>query len=815
MLALGEEVPPEWPDDAALTTEDGDLGSTSIRVRWTEATDNVGVSRYVVYLDGEPAGTTTAGTRVLRLNGLQPDTEYDVAVQAVDSRGSESTDGPTLTVRTLPSDSVELRPLEGTVAAGGTAALSWEAPVGADEVLLRRYVGDTLVDEQSLATDADDVEQTGLAADTTYGFQVFVRTGDQVRAFTERIELRTRALSFDTLTWEPTMIGDVAQRGLVVPITATAERGRDVTVAVDYQSWYDDAHALLDAPATRTALVTLTEEPTQPGTYRGGFELVDGIAQVTRMRGTVTDGAGHVLDRTSPRSAVGVSSELSVEIDAPAGAFTGGWVQATGEQWYGQPIGTDSVVPFPNARAGTYQVKVYDDLGDLMGSWDDVRVRPGLLTQVSVQPQLPASLELVVRDEANVPVDNGYAELRDHETGEWLGLAYLGSDGRAVVSRLRAGQVLDVDLDFPDHALLRDHQQRVTIAPGLNRVEVTAQGVARATLRGVVSYEDGEPVEGALVRVVQTHGGTSHTFTDQTDESGGYNLRALAGPGQVSVTAGALSHREEVDLTGGGSTTRDVTLHGPRMYSLRLRLFTRSPGAGAEVGPVPLDWRTAVHYGMSLKVEGQHQWYTASTVADDGSTLTTVNGALGQRLEWCIDGREPRLVPTCDHDHARQRPLGHPGDARRTGHGAPGPGPGRWHRRVTTSAATSTASTATVGRSSPAATTTDRSVRWRRRATTSWCSPPMPSPGGRRSPSSPTRSRSISATSSSVARPPSPGPATRCRRHAAKPCRAARSSCGRRGATTRHLPRPAPSPGSRSRPVRRCWTTACCSTASP
>lgn len=646
VLAFAEEVPPEWPDSAVVTTQDGDIGSTSLRVRWTEATDNVGVSRYRVYLDGDFAGTTPADTRVLRLSGLEPDTEYDVTVQAVDSRGSESTDGPTALLRTLPADSVQLRPLEGTVAPGGVVSLSWEAPSNVDEVLVRRHVGDVVAEEQSLAPDADTTTQSGLAADTPYGFQVFVRIGEQVRAFSERIELRTRPMTIDSVTWEPVMVGPVAQRGLVVPITVVAERGRSVTATVDFQSWYDDQHRLLDVPVARSALVTLAEDPAQPGTYRGGFEVVDGVAELTRVGAAVRDGAGHEVTRTSPRPAVGVSSELAVEVEAPTGSFAGGFVQATGPGWYGQPIGTGRVVTFPNPVPGKYEVRVYDSLGDQMGVLADVPVRPGLLTSRTVQPRLPASLEVVVRSETGAPVTDGSVEVRDHASGEWLGRVPLDGTGRATTPRLRTGQVLDLLVDFPDRTLLRDQQREVTVVAGVNRVDVTAAGVPRPDLSGVVAYEDGDPVEGALVRLVQTLDGFTHTFVDQTGQDGRYDLRGLSGVGQLSVTAGTLSHREEVDLTGG-ATTRDVTLHGPRMYTLRLRLFTRSPGATSEVGPVALDWRTAVHYGMRITVDGRYQWYTSSAVADDGSTLVSVNGTPGQRLDWCIEGHEPRLAATC------------------------------------------------------------------------------------------------------------------------------------------------------------------------
>ena len=64
------------------------ISITGATVSWTPATDDVGVARYQVSVDGSDAGTTTADS--LDLTGLDCGTAYDVAVRAADAAGNVS-----------------------------------------------------------------------------------------------------------------------------------------------------------------------------------------------------------------------------------------------------------------------------------------------------------------------------------------------------------------------------------------------------------------------------------------------------------------------------------------------------------------------------------------------------------------------------------------------------------------------------------------------------------------------------------------------------------------------------------------------------
>lgn len=649
-LALGEVVPPEWPEGATLEAAPGGIGSTTLRLQWSEATDNAAVTGYRVYRDGAVVGVTNAATRRLDLDGLTPDTSYTFTVQAIDGRGSLSTDGPSATVRTLPEDSTELRPLRATARPGG-ADLTWEAATGASELLVRTYLGETQVDERTLAGTATSAQLRGLAAETAYTFQVFARTGETVRAFTERAGVTTPPLSFASLTWTvPTIRPDLARRGSTATITAVADPGRQVSVAVRHLSWYDDEHRFLDTPRSVTSIVQLTESGT-PGTYTGGFELVDGVARIDQMVGTVADGHGHQLDRTSARGPIRVSSNVAVTIDAPAGSLAGARLQLTSqaaEEWASRTVDGGAVVTFDElATATDYVVRVLDDRGQVSAERLDLAVRDGLATALTLRPVLPASLTVAVSRTDGGPLWNASAELRDVRTDQVVGTRSLDTAGSVTFAGLQEDQQVQVRVRYRAEDMLEDNRPApITLEPGTNRLDLVAQPLARASVSGTVRYQDGSPVVGARIQLSQEHGTRNLGFSARSDASGRYTVEGLARPGQLSITSGQLRAGHDVDL-GNGPVTRDATLSGPQVYQLRMRFFTRAPGNPTEVGPIPLDWRTFVDLGMSVRVDGQYVGLGTPPTGEDGSALLSIDGAFGQEVEWCVHGDNAGLARTC------------------------------------------------------------------------------------------------------------------------------------------------------------------------
>ncbi|MFF5445526.1 fibronectin type III domain-containing protein [Streptomyces sp. NPDC012888] len=119
--------PPTAPASAAGSP----AGPRTVRLSWSAATDDSGVTAYDVYRDGvrihSVAGTET-GTR---LTGLRPDTVYTFTVRARDGADNSSPDSPPVDVTTEPADGPGpgTAPADFTATAGpGTVTLSWLPP---------------------------------------------------------------------------------------------------------------------------------------------------------------------------------------------------------------------------------------------------------------------------------------------------------------------------------------------------------------------------------------------------------------------------------------------------------------------------------------------------------------------------------------------------------------------------------------------------------------------------------------------------------------------------------------------------------------
>jgi len=95
--------PPRWVTDYISVYPNS---TTEINVSWTEsdATDDVGIVEYRIYVNGTLYKTVDGDTTYTTLTGLNPSTEYTVVVVAVDEDGCESSNNPSRTETTPDPD---------------------------------------------------------------------------------------------------------------------------------------------------------------------------------------------------------------------------------------------------------------------------------------------------------------------------------------------------------------------------------------------------------------------------------------------------------------------------------------------------------------------------------------------------------------------------------------------------------------------------------------------------------------------------------------------------------------------------------------
>lgn len=104
------------PDTTAPTSPinlvANNITQNSATLNWTAATDDVGVVLYRVYNNGIFLNSTEDPVTSYSLNGLSPNTEYNITIRAVDASSNESTDSNPLVFSTLKINSSENQPEE-------------------------------------------------------------------------------------------------------------------------------------------------------------------------------------------------------------------------------------------------------------------------------------------------------------------------------------------------------------------------------------------------------------------------------------------------------------------------------------------------------------------------------------------------------------------------------------------------------------------------------------------------------------------------------------------------------------------------------
>ncbi|MDB2587676.1 DUF5011 domain-containing protein [Flavobacteriaceae bacterium] len=162
-----DQTPPTVPTNLSATG----ITTTSFTLSWNASTDNVGVDRYEVFIDGLSQGTQ-AGTSTL-ISGLNPSTQYSAAVRALDAAGNPSNQSNSLSVTTATPPDTIAPTVPGNLTASNVGEtsldLSWAAST--DNVGVSGY--EIFQEGNSLGTTTTtSYNVSSLSPETTYGFSV-------------------------------------------------------------------------------------------------------------------------------------------------------------------------------------------------------------------------------------------------------------------------------------------------------------------------------------------------------------------------------------------------------------------------------------------------------------------------------------------------------------------------------------------------------------------------------------------------------------------------------------------------------------------
>lgn len=166
-------TPPTW---SGTSLSSSTHSYTSVTLNWTAATDNLGVTGYAIYEDGNPTAiATTAGTTFSYVdNGETPGTTHTYTVKAFDAAANYSAASNLITVTTTPDTTppAKVLGLGGTSSAKRSMTINWSA--SSDNVAV---VGYQIFSNGTLATTVPSptVSQfySGLSNSTVYNITVY------------------------------------------------------------------------------------------------------------------------------------------------------------------------------------------------------------------------------------------------------------------------------------------------------------------------------------------------------------------------------------------------------------------------------------------------------------------------------------------------------------------------------------------------------------------------------------------------------------------------------------------------------------------
>ena len=149
--------------DAPTAVRTADVTETTAKVAWAEASDNVGVVGYNVYVNDTKVNAELVTATEYDLTGLTASTEYSVKVTAVDAAGNESEESEAATFTTAKAADTEAPSVPTDVKASDVkktgATVTWTASTDNEEVAgYNVYVNGTQVNDTLVATTEYTVE---------------------------------------------------------------------------------------------------------------------------------------------------------------------------------------------------------------------------------------------------------------------------------------------------------------------------------------------------------------------------------------------------------------------------------------------------------------------------------------------------------------------------------------------------------------------------------------------------------------------------------------------------------------------------------
>ena len=260
-LVKNDTAAPTWPQASTVTASN--LGVNAVTLNWTPAEDDTGVTAYEIYRGTDKIGTVAGNINSYEVMNLNAGTEYTFSVQAGDEAGNISTDGPAVTVSTLPDNgqadtTAPTWPQASTVTASaiGINAVTLNWTPAEDDTGVTVY--EIYSQNGIIGTAAGNINRydvINLNASTEYTFTV--QAGDQA--------------------------GNVSTDGPTVTLTTLPDNGQGDTEAPE---WLEGS-SITVSEVSQTGM-TLTWPAAQDNAAVTGYAIYNGDMQLAVVQGNVT-----------------------------------------------------------------------------------------------------------------------------------------------------------------------------------------------------------------------------------------------------------------------------------------------------------------------------------------------------------------------------------------------------------------------------------------------------------------------------------------------------------------------------------------------
>jgi hypothetical protein len=273
-------------------------------------------------------------------------------------------------------------------------------------------------------------------------------------------------------------------------ITGIAKGGRTMQATVSYKTWLDEGGNRLPSPRTAEMLIQMNETAQASGEYAGTFAIIEGIAELSSLKATLSDGAGGSIQRQAVGLPLAVSGNLKIELNNPGNQNTeDAYISVLSRVHSGRSVKVDgSPVTVEGLAPGEdYESTLISAAGRQWSANDEIRIYPGLNTTLTMNIPQEALFRFKLADQDGNAVPSILVDLWDGENTEFLGNYVSGGDGYTAWVRSE-----DINRTFTARFNLEDTNyepvpdQKIALKQGDNEITVKLQRSPTGILQGRV-----------------------------------------------------------------------------------------------------------------------------------------------------------------------------------------------------------------------------------------------------------------------------------------------------------------------------------------